>query len=105
MKGSPRQIKVPDLLKQKYRQVFAQKQEKQKGFLIYKRKQVLLTSTKKGFEKLNFFFPGQNVVREIQRTVAGADLELMLLNLDSLDNVREFATKLHSTVDKVHIAQ
>jgi hypothetical protein len=29
----------------------------------------------------------------------------MMLDLDSLDSVREFAAKLHNTVDKVHNCQ
>ncbi len=40
-------------------------------------------------------------MREIQRTVKEADLELMILDLSSLASVREFAAKLHATVDKV----
>jgi hypothetical protein len=48
-----------------------------------------------------YYFQGQRVVRDIQRTVKGAQVELMLLNLDSLESVRDFAAKLHATVDKV----
>ncbi len=40
-------------------------------------------------------------MREIQRTVKDADLELMMLDLGSLASVREFAAKLHATVEKV----
>jgi hypothetical protein len=35
--------------------------------------------------------------------VVEADLELMILELGSLESVREFAYKLHSRVDKVPI--
>jgi hypothetical protein len=47
------------------------------------------------------FIVGEKAVADIKRTVAGADVELMLLDLGRLDSVREFAAKLHSTVDKV----
>jgi hypothetical protein len=40
-------------------------------------------------------------VKEIQRTVKEADVQLLLLDLNSLDSVRKFAANLHSTVDKV----
>jgi hypothetical protein len=35
--------------------------------------------------------------------VNGADVELMILDLNSLDSVRSFASKLHSAVDKVFL--
>ncbi len=40
-------------------------------------------------------------MKEIQRTVKEADVQLLLLDLNSLDSVRKFAANLHSTVDKV----
>jgi hypothetical protein len=54
---------------------------------------------------IEYFFSGEKAVKEIQKTVKEADLELMMLDLDSLDSVREFAAKLHNTVDKVHNCQ
>jgi hypothetical protein len=53
---------------------------------------------------VKYYSPGQKAVKEIQSTVKGADLELMILDLDSLDSVREFAAKLHNTVNKVNKA-
>ena len=47
--------------------------------------------------------PGQKVIGDIQRTVPRANVELMLLDLNSLDSVRDFASKLHSIVDKVNL--
>jgi hypothetical protein len=40
-------------------------------------------------------------VKEIQRTAKEANVQLLLLDLNSLDSVRKFADNLHSTVDKV----
>jgi hypothetical protein len=58
-----------------------------------------------GFNNSHFYLfycvLGQRVVRDIQRTVKGAEVELMLLNLDSLESVKDVAAKLHATVDKV----
>jgi hypothetical protein len=48
-----------------------------------------------------FICPGEKSVKEIQRTVKEADVQLLLLDLNSLDSVRKFAANLHSTVDKV----
>jgi hypothetical protein len=44
---------------------------------------------------------GEKSVKEIQRTVTEANVQLLLLDLNSLDSVRKFAANLHSTVDKV----
>jgi hypothetical protein len=42
-------------------------------------------------------------VKVIKQTVKEADVQLLLLDLNSLDSVRQFAANLRSTVDKVTI--
>jgi len=55
----------------------------------------------KCFSSIYFsLFVGQKSVEEIERTVKGADVQLMLLDLSSLNSVRDFAANLLSTVDK-----